>query len=610
MTLIRPALCIPALILALPVHAGTGLRFGVNHHDSTTRVDVLDAKTKSTVKYGQCWVFAGLSSSLGTSGSASTATATVKSDAGSEGVVLVESDAWLHGGAVLKALPKTNAVLELTVYDKANASLISFSGTLGTDGSVALAANATKDAGTTCDASSKSGCSETDTSSAAAPDIEVMAGEVFAGGSGYELSLDLAGADTGAVAYAEITVTESDKVTTCSKETGVCTTTGTSTTTKAEVDWDDIGAVWEGDITLDHDGIIDVKVTSYDTKGAELESTKAALGAPWLDGGYGINVLATDDDPLTSVGFMRWDGSYTDGKNPAYWTGSRPILVVNSGGWTLGETLPIHAQVGMTNGGTVTMTSFILMRMRKRPELLYQAWDDTLREYITEIVDNPIYDDGGAEHNPLLDARLNITGGNFEILGASVFDMMTPVCTNGTCVKLITDGEGRFDVSVSTYGTDALALADDDEIVVALVDQSGKELASEAVFVEYDDEITVTFANEVTFSADPMGLDLAGSVSLLGVADKKGKQKTLAKGKFYGTFSRDTDGDLGITGAAKESLSSRGDIVAVGGPVDVELKVDTNQNGVFEPPPLTPVFGNGSGTKNATSQTSAKPELL
>jgi hypothetical protein len=46
-----------------------------------------------------------------------------------------------------------------------------------------------------------------------------------------------------------------------------------------------------------------------------------------------------------------------------------------------------------------------LLRIRKRPELLYQAWDDTLKDYITEIVENPIALQHADEHNPLFDLQ-------------------------------------------------------------------------------------------------------------------------------------------------------------------------------------------------------------
>ena len=62
-------------------------------------------------------------------------------------------------------------------------------------------------------------------------------------------------------------------------------------------------------------------------------------------------------------------------------------------------------------------------------------------------------------------------------------------------------------------------------------------------------------------------------MSLLGAADKKGKQATLSKGTFYASFSRDSDGDLSLGGyGADESATSEttasallGDPVECGG---------------------------------------------
>jgi hypothetical protein len=82
--------------------------------------------------------------------------------------------------------------------------------------------------------------------------------------------------------------------------------------------------------------------------------------------------------------------------------------------------------------------------------------------------------------------------------------------------------------------------------------------------VAFDDQITAVFAQGVRVTADPLGLDLSGTVSLLRAKDRKGKQKTLAKGSFYGSFTRDTDGDLALSGADKDDVTSRGDLLVAG----------------------------------------------
>lgn len=146
------------------------------------------------------------------------------------------------------------------------------------------------------------------------------------------------------------------------------------------------------------------------------------------------------------------------------------------------------------------------------------------------------------------------------------------------------------------YGTDAATLPDDLELTVTVTDASGEELYAATDTVEFDEEITAVFANEVDFSADPIGLDLSGKVSLLGAANKKGKQETLAKGKFYGSFSRDGDGDLTIAGADKDVVQAKGDILIGGEPIDVEMTTDTNKDGVLNGPALaTYKTGNRSG---------------
>lgn len=564
MSLYRSSLCALVLLVAMPgrAEAGGRLIFGVRQDSGTARVDVLsDGKTGARVKYGQCWVFAGLTSSLGSGGVGNAATATLKSDAGKEDVTLVESDAWLHGAGKIGTLPKTEAALTLTLYDKGSATLMSFSGTLGTEGEVSLTADETKEA---------------------ALDIEVLGGEVFGASGSLELGLDLAGADTFEVAYATITVTESTEVTTCDKSK-TCTTTGSSTTTKAEVDWDDIGAVWEGDLTLAHEGAIDAKVRTYDAKGEELETTKVALAVPWLDDGEGINVQGIDEDPLTRFGVVGSRVDVLPNGEVRYVANS---FAVTSSGWTT-STAPAAAELTMTNGGTITMSSAILFRMRKRPELLYQAWDAAINEYISDIVENPIYTEPATGINPLFGAgKLSITGGSVTFVNDSLSTLSdSPICVSGGCFMLVDDGNGSYDLSISVYSSDAIKLPDDLELTVTLTDDAGEKVFSVTDTVGFEDDVTAVFANEVSFTRDPVGLDLSGELSLLAAADGKGKQKTLTKGKFYGSYSRDADGDLSLAGADKDDVSSEGSIV-----VAAEAYKADDVNG----PPLTvvtPLFG-------------------
>lgn len=578
MTLRRSVLCALVLLVGLPLAGADTAEAGRGSFAGRTKYE-----RKANEYFGDD---ARVIVVVGEDSVANQVEVRVESDAGGETVTLVESDAWLHGAGKLGALPKTDAALTLTLYDKGNASLISFSGTLAADGSVTLAADVIKEAAT-CDAYSKTGCADdTSDTKATTLDIEVLAGEVFGASGAYELAVDLAGADTYEVAYAQITITESDEVTTCSKETGECKTTGSSTTTKAEVDWDAIGAVWDGDTTLDHEGVIETKVQTYDSAGQKLESAKAKLGAAWINEGDGVGTLATDEDPLTTVGILRNRVDILP-NGAVRWVSSR--LAINSEGWT-STTVPVSAKVELTSGGTITIPVNSYQRL-SRPSWAKAGGVAVLSGLISN-------------------STITITGGNFELYDVSILDLATPTCLDGTCFTLVETEEDVYELSVSEYGTDATKLADDIELTVSVTDEFGKEVFSETGTVEFDDDVTAVFANEVTFSQDPIGLDLSGKVSLLGAADKKGKQKTLAKGKFYGSFSRDGDGDLSLLGADKDAISSQGSIVVAGASVAVEITTDTNKDGVFDPPPLTPVFGNGSGTKNASHQASTKPELL
>ena len=62
-----------------------------------------------------------------------------------------------------------------------------------------------------------------------------------------------------------------------------------------------------------------------------------------------------------------------------------------------------------SQAGGVVATA-ILWRMRKRPELLYQEWDNTLSEYVTEIENNPLAMDRALDVNPLFDAGAAFLG--------------------------------------------------------------------------------------------------------------------------------------------------------------------------------------------------------
>jgi hypothetical protein len=482
-------------------------------------------------------------------GALAAVTVRVQSDGGEEEVRLVESDASLHGAATIAALPARGAELTFTVYDATNTSLMSFSGTLGADGIVTLTAGVTLGANPDC--SSRTGCPDDETREV---DVELSAAEVFAAPGGYDLGFDLAGVDTYGIAYAEIVVIEPGA--------GVCTArvcddpAEEPVTTTAEVYWDEIGTVWEGVSTLEHDGLVELKVTTRDAEGRKLETTKSTLGLPWLDGGEGVNTLGTDEDPLTTIALLAGGG-----------------LVVVSEGWTLGDAIPTHAEVALTDGETITIAANSYQRLRKRPELLFQEWD-------TIIIDDHLLRGSGGGYRTYL--KLARNGSPEPLMVPDV-----PQCTDGFCMTVSELDEGGYQLSVTAYGGDASALPDDVEITATLLDEFGEQLAVETVLIALDDEVTAVFANEVLFVKDPVGLDVSGKVKLLGDADRKGRRDTLAKGRFYGSFSRDGDGDLALSGMDKDRVSAW-DTAFVAGESNalVEVGSDDNGDGVITGPPV------------------------
>lgn len=534
--------------------------------------------------------------------------AEVESDAASETVEMVQTNAWMHGTAELKATPGNGKGVLLIIGSN---DVLFKSVAFSSDGAGGWAFD---EANSECTV--KGGCDAD-----SAPDIEVLAGEIFpALAGGYSFAFDLAGADLYNVTSATLVTTEPE-VTTCTK-LGCTTTGGESTST--EVFWDDIGEVWEGDLTIEPEGLIEVKVTARDGDGKTSESAKTKLGGvahfidDWqgetgyldVDGRPGWCPLGLDDDPLTSMAMIS-DQFHNDGTEGFSLSAPGQIVTIFSYDYTAGGTVPVTADVEVEGGKNITIpaNSYQFM-MEKSPVVLWNAYDTTFQEYITEIENNPLSDRTEAEHNPLFGMRIN--GGNLVINDSAQLTMSqlaSPVCIEGTCVVLTEDETGNYALSATAYASSAAKVPSAVKIEVVLVTYEGKEVLSETVEVEFDDAVSVLFANQATLAYDPIGVDISGKVSLLGAADKKGKQKTLSKGKFYGQFTRDDYGNLGLGGADKDTISAKGDILIGGEPIDFEL-TDTDKDGVIEAPPVV-LMKDGKGTSTTASTTAqTQPQLL
>ncbi len=478
----------------------------------------------------------------------------VSSDSGSETVDLVESDAWVHATAYVKELSSTDTEATLTLYDEKGTAQMSFSGTLGADGSISLTADSTD----TC--WEKGACDAVSSSL----DIELLAAEVFANpDGGYDITFDLAGADVYGRTIADFQGTLFGAA---QADAGRVVTT--------DVTFGEIGSVWEGELTIGHEGVTEIDSTTYDIDGKQLEKSSVSLGTAWDDGGYGVNTLATDGDPLTSVGLA--DLRYFE----EIATGDAYGLLVVSTDWTT-TSAPAFAQIDLDGGETLTI-----------PANSYQ---------VAAAV--PITFSGSPEKEVF---EVTINGASVKE-GSSFGDR--GLCANGTCVALTQDTDGKWTLSATAYGASATLPS---SVKVALTSTLKAAATTESSYtLTFDPEVAVVFANEVSFARDPLGLDLVGEVSLLGAADSKGKQKTLSKGDFYGSFTRDLDGDLAVGGADKNDVDAKGDILIGGEPIDFEL-TDTNKDGVIEAPPVIvyKVDSNGKGTRDVATANNGSPGLL
>lgn len=563
MTLRRPVLSTLLLLVAAPlvgalVHAGTA-----------EAAIIIGNKTKKNADNKHYGI------TMANDDGAASVGVTLRSDAGDEELSMVETNAWLHGSATISAIPSSSDGLALTLYDADSAKLLSFSGRLGADGSVSLVADAPEDEG--CVVVSRLGC-EIEESSGEDPDIELLIVDVFQDGDFWELSLDLTGADAYAVAYAVVAQTPACTV---YDTRGNCLVDASVTT---EVGWDEIGSVWEAEASLDHYGVIDAKVKAYDAAGETVASESASLGKAWEDDGEGVNALGTDGDPLTTLALHPPRGNISGGEY------ATDLLTVVSEGWALGQALPTHAQVKLKHGETLTVPVNSYQRRLHYQETLDALADvEIVGANITFLVDTGTNPDSTHEVSVSVELR-------------GVEDVGTPLCSNGICVVL-TETDGSYGISITAYDDDANALPDDVRVTLSLVDADGIVLASEAAELAFDNELSAVFSSGVSFGEDPVGLDLAGTVSLLGAPNSRGRQSTLSRGNFYGTVTRDSDGELSLGG------SSGGSGATSGGFVYGDASVGLTERGTPLAPPVI-LYGNGSGTKTAASQTSTRPQLL
>ena len=483
-------------------------------------------------------------------GSAGSVVAEVESDVGAEDVSLVPADLWLHGGASVAALPKTDADATLTLFDLTGAPLTTFKGRApGHYGGVISRDGVIWSVATGSSGSCVSRVCDPADPSVLGPDIDVIAGDFYPSGSGYVVALDLAGVDTPDVAYGELTLVEGG-VTNCDKVTGECTTTGGGAPVKAAVLWEEVQTVWLGDLRFTHDGEIGITVKHHTPQGQKLDKSKVRLSAPWLDGGYGVTALPTDDDPLTSVALHSYfdfdaQGSFVD------------ALTVVSEGWPAAGELPVEAEIELASGPIIKLRANSLQRAAvvALPKL----------SSLLRIADNL------DAQRLRLTARVTTNDGAvlaFALATPAPLDLAAPTCLSGVCLAVGESAVGEYDLSVTAYAETAASLPARikvDVLVGSPAEKLGEDVRADTLEVPFDGDLAVVFAVEVGFDEDPSGLGLSGKVKLLGApSGNQNKQETLSKGKFHGVFGRDGDGDLALAAADKRGSDGLDDLLVVG----------------------------------------------
>lgn len=500
---------------------------------------------------------------------------------------LTETDAWQHGTATLDALPE-GADLTLTAYAADGSVSGSWAGSYA-DGALLL------------DPVASGGCAgprcAEGSGESTAADVELLGLHYFeelASGEAYgrvALGLDFAGADLYDVVYATLRVTEwvetGEPVCVLASRTDGCLEWGyetTPVTTETEVDWAELGSVWESE-DAGSPGYMEIGgasvqfvVKAYDADGNRLAKARGELAAPWDDGGEGVGALFLDEDPLTTGALARacteWNAY--DGTCQEMSDG----FVVVSDGWTLGDTLPELAEVEWENGetwGEVTPNSY---QLAASVPVAFEG--DSEAEAFRVVVDGV----------PMVDA----TG--FGDRG---------MCEGGVCVALDQDEDGAWLLGVTAYAADPDDLPT--SVNVELVPAYGAAYpTADGWDVSFDDDVAVVFAVETSFAGDPAGLDLIGKVKLLGPANKRGNRDTLAKGKIKGQLGTDGDGDLGFAAIdPDEETVSRGDILIGGEPIGIESEVP-GEDVRLAPPVIQ--RSNGKGTRNVATSTSTSVGLL
>ncbi len=479
----------------------------------------------------------------------------------------------------LSALPVDSATLSLALTDALGDTVATLTGTLASDGSIALAVPGGRgDDGGDCGA--RTGCGDADPVGESL-DLAAMGSFVVDGDETFSVSLVLHGADALLVSGATLSLAESfqgEEVCVATDRSGACIQWGyTSYSEESEValtvgspEW-----VWSTDLPTDFAIGDQVQVKLRDSAGDKLDQVKESLALPIDDGGAGIPVGLVDDDPETWLSLLPVD----DGTGDPAWG-----LTLFTGGWAFDDDTPVEAELTLDSG---------------------DVWTPSAHSYqVSAWV--PVTFSGDPSGEVFALEQDGIHQSTYDTIMKCNVDITKDLYS---CGAIEQDDDGQWGLALTVYAEDPTDLPATSTVVLTAT--SGNVTTEEASYkADFGDTFGVVFATAVDFIEDPIGAELAIDVKVIGRDGNKKRyvNATLNRGSVGIGIDVNEDGTLVATTIDPDAITEyRGDILIGGEPIGIERTV-----GDESVPTAVPVVQakNGVGTRHTATAHGGKPGLL
>lgn len=306
---------------------------------------------------------------------------------------------------------------------------------------------------------------------------------------------------------------------------------------------------------------------AYRPQGGQLDQWTTTLVRPWDDGEGGRMALDIEGPSTQQVSIL-----------PAAAPGRGPRLALVSDGWTRSSDVPAAAEIDLGAAGTSTV-----------PVWGFQAtgWAASLPE-------------GAQVRLPLaVDSAWTDT---------EVGPGDGAVCDgSGRCV-LVADGPTGPEVLVTAFAASASALPEAETMWLEWVWPDG-EIEPFPVDVSWSSTVAAVVVAELGVAGEVRDQPLELRIDLRGAPrGRSPRGPVVAPGSFTTAVIGSVDGGAfglqPVDGSGHVGGGPPGLGIVGGAQIDPSL----GESDVFPVPVI--LYGNGSGTKNASSQTSAKPQLL